>query len=341
VCFNGATRLTRREAGGCPWSDVDEVRGAAPNYVSYAAPRAAGGDVIDLSAAVAFVATHGRVLDRRRLDLRLGGDTRPAEVFAALGAYRNSNGGYGWGLEPDLRSHESQPAAAMHAFEVLADAAPATTPAGVELCDWLAAHTLSDGGLPLALAVSEQAGNAPFWNSAASTISSLQMTAQVAANAHLVARFDRGVQSHPWLAAATTWSLSRIDHLAAPSAHELLWAVRFLDAAAPVQPVAASLVERLGHLFASDDGVVPVAGGAEGESLRPLDFARDPEGPARRLFRDEVVVAELDRLAARQQPDGGWAVDFASASPAAALEWRGYVTVEAVSQLLRDGRGHR
>ena len=33
---------------------------------------------------------------------------------------------------------------------------------------------------------------------------------------------------------------------------------------------------------------------------------------------------------------GGWAVDFASYSPAAALEWRGYMTVRAISILQRN-----
>jgi hypothetical protein len=69
---------------------------------------------IDLPAAVAFLATHGRVLDRRRLELLVhGGD--PTAVLAALDGYRNLDGGYGWGPEPDLRSPESQPAGAIHA----------------------------------------------------------------------------------------------------------------------------------------------------------------------------------------------------------------------------------
>jgi hypothetical protein len=69
---------------------------------------------IDLPAAVAFLATHGRVLDRRRLELLIhGGD--PTAVLAAPDGHRNLDGGYGWGLEPDLRSPESQPAGAMHA----------------------------------------------------------------------------------------------------------------------------------------------------------------------------------------------------------------------------------
>lgn len=61
----------------------------------------------------------------------------------------------------------------------------------------------------------------------------------------------------------------------------------------------------------------------------------DPAGvsPARKLFADDIVAAELARLAAEQQPDGGWTVGFESSSPAAALEWRGYFTVAAVALL--------
>jgi hypothetical protein len=51
-----------------------------------------------------------------------------------------------------------------------------------------------------------------------------------------------------------------------------------------------------------------------------------------------VINADLDRLAASQQEDGGWRVDFASFSPAAELEWQGYETVRAVSVLRANGR---
>jgi hypothetical protein len=70
--------------------------------------------------------------------------------------------------------------------------------------------------------------------------------------------------------------------------------------------------------------------------MRPLDFAPTPDRPARTLFTPEVVDAELRRLADQQQDDGGWRVDFASYSPAAALDWRGYMTVRAVSILKRN-----
>src|ERR1043166_161353 len=91
---------------------------------------------IDLNAAADFMATHARVLDRRRFELRTG-NTAPAGARAALDGYRNPDGGYGWGLEPDLRSPSSQPGAAAHAFEVFEDVAPVTAPQAVALCDWL------------------------------------------------------------------------------------------------------------------------------------------------------------------------------------------------------------
>jgi hypothetical protein len=110
------------------------------------------------------------------------------------------------------------------------------------------------------------------------------------------------------------------------------FAVGFLDAVHDTHAEAAPLLERLGE-FLPADGLVPVAGGSEGETLRPLDFAPLPDRPARRLFSAEVIEADLRRLADAQQEDGGWRVDYASYSPAAELEWRGYVTVRAVSVL--------
>src|SRR5918994_6542343 len=105
---------------------------------------------IDLRAASAFMTTQARLLDRQRFRLLLG-EYGPDGVLAALDAYRNPDGGYGWGLEPDLRASESQPGGALHAFETFEDAAPATSPRAVELCDWLASVSLVDGGLPFVL----------------------------------------------------------------------------------------------------------------------------------------------------------------------------------------------
>lgn len=295
---------------------------------------------IDIGRATSFLATHGRVLDRRRFAL-LAGDTTAegrTAVLAALGGYRNDDGGYGWGLEPDLRASESQPAGALHALEAIADAGPATTPATIGLLDWLHAATLPDGGLPFALPIDDPVACAPFWVEASSNESSLQITAAIAAQAHRVARFDDRTRDHPWLATATRYCLDAIAQVdEAPFAYVLSFALQFLDAAADTHPEARDLLHRLGR-FVPSDGAVPVAGGAPGETLRLLDFAPEPDRPVRELVDDRAVAADLDRLENGQQPDGGWTVDFTSYSQAAALEWRGYATVSAVAVLRANGR---
>jgi hypothetical protein len=290
---------------------------------------------IDLSAATSFLATHARVLDRRRFEL-LFGDGDPGAVLAALEGYRNPDGGYGWGLEPDLRSGESQPGGALHAFEVFEDVAPITSPRAVELCDWLASVTLPDGGLPFALPVTDDAGVAPFWAQADQAASSLQITAYVTAAAQRVAAHDPVVARHDWLARATRYCFAATEAMGdAPHALALSAALGFLDAAHDTHPEAAALVERLGTLIPAS-GLLHVAGGTDEEMMRPLDFAPNPDRPVRKLFSPDAISAELQRLADQQQDDGGWPVDFRSYSPAATLEWRGYMTVRAVSILQRN-----
>lgn len=291
---------------------------------------------VDLTAAAAFLAGSARVLDRRRSDLLTGtGDA--GSVLAAVDGFRNPDGGYGWGLEPDLRSRTSQPGGALHAFEAFADVLPATTPRARELCDWLAAVTLPDGGLPFALPVPDPAACAPFWAQADATRSSLQITSVVAAAALRVAAGDRAVAEHPWLARAAGYCLAAAEGLAPDAnAMELAFAVQFIDAAAPRFPEAVRVLDVLRPRIPAD-GVLHVAGGTDEEFMRPLDFAPFPDGPARTLFAPSVVAAELRRLAEAQQADGGWAVDFLSYSPAATLEWRGHRTVAALVLLRANG----
>ncbi|TYK42967.1 hypothetical protein [Actinomadura decatromicini] len=284
---------------------------------------------MNLTKAIDFMSTHARMLDRRRFELLTGEGDRDA-LRAALNAYRNPDGGYGNGLEPDLRSRTSQPGSALHAFEVFEELAPVTVPEAVALCDWLESVSLPDGGVPFALPIPDPAGCAPFWANADTETSSLQITSIVAATAHRVAVHDTAVAAHPWLDRATRYCLDTVRTKKKLHALELAFALLLADAVEDVETV-----ELLGaHM--PEDGRVHVEGGLEDEMMRPLDFAPYPGRPARSLFKDGVIAAELERLDRQQGEDGGWRVDFASYSPAAELEWSGYATVRAVSLLTRN-----
>jgi hypothetical protein len=290
---------------------------------------------IDMDAARDFMATHARTLDRRRFEL-LDGGTDTSGALAALDGYRNRDGGYGWGLEGDLRSPESQPAAALHAFEVFAETGRA--PQAATLCHWLDEVSLPDGGLPMALPMAVTAGSGPWWAGADATESSLQITSVVAARAWTAAGGDPAIANHPWLARATDYTLAQIERLdGSPGGYVLAFCIQFLDAIAAERPEARSLLERV-FAFVPADGHVPVHGGEEDETLRPLDLAPDPDGAARGHLDPAVVRADLDRLASGQQEDGGWTFDFVSRSPAGRLDWRGYATVAAIDVLQRNGR---
>lgn len=289
-----------------------------------------------IEQARTFLTAHGRQLDRRRFDAITGAGEGHA-ALAALEGYRNADGGYGWGIEPDLRASESQPAGALHALEAMVDAEPATTPRAVELLDWLASVTLPDGGLPFALPIADSTGCAPFWAQADPGASSLQITAAVTAQAHRLAAFDPDTAAHPWLARATEYCFAEIRALdGRPFAYVLSFALQLLDAAVDTHPEAPALLDHLAT-FVPADGAVPVEGGAEGETLHLLDFAPRPGRPVRRLVGDAAVADDLDRVEHGQLPDGGWAVDFDSYSPAAALEWRGHTTVGNTAILLHNG----
>jgi len=289
-----------------------------------------------LKSARSFMAGHARLLDRRRFELLFDGGG-PEHALAALRPYRNADGGYGHGLEPDLRASESQPAAALHAYEVFAEVAPVTAAEAIELCDWLEANSPSDSGLPFALPIADPSACAPFWANADSDGFSLQITSIVAANAQRVADHDPAVAAHPWLTRATDRCLTAIDDLdASPAAYELAFALRLLDAVYDRHADAPALLERLAE-YVPEDGHVRVSGGLSDEALRPLDLAPEPGRPARAILDDAAVARDLERLANEQAEDGGWSVDFQSYSPAAALEWRGYASVRALTVLRANG----
>jgi hypothetical protein len=286
----------------------------------------------DLDRVHDFMTSNARLLDRRRMELAVGaGD--PEAALSALAAYRNPDGGFGWGLEPDSRAPASQPVAALHAFEVFEEIAPATSPLAAGLLDWLDSIALESGALPFALPGGASAGSAPMWGTADTGSPSLHMTCVVLGIAQRVRRHDPQVAAHPWLHRATEWALGEIAGMRRPGqAIEFRYVLQLLDATDARQEL-----ERLGaHI--PPDGSMAVTGGRPEEAMRPLDFSPEPGRPIRELFEAWTIEADLDRLEAEQHDDGGWDVDWAHWSPAGGLEWRGWATVRAVRILRANGR---
>jgi hypothetical protein len=77
---------------------------------------------------------------------------------------------------------------------------------------------------------------------------------------------------------------------------------------------------------------------AVGDVHGPLDFAPRPGSLARSIFPADLIGRHLDALESKQKPDGGWDFTFESWTPITRPEWRGWVTVEALTTLRDNGR---
>jgi hypothetical protein len=283
----------------------------------------------DLNLAAQFLAGHARVLEQRRFDRLFGnGEARP--VMDAVAAYRNPDGGFGHGLEPDCRCPASQPAAAELAFRILdeADAWDSALVGGA--CDWLQQNAATGAGATFVEASVGGWPHAPWWVPEDGRPASLIATGLITGTLH-----SRGV-THPWLDRATEVMWTRIDELSSPSAYEMRGVLKFLDCV-PDRERARRAFERVGPMLL-ECKLVTLDPAEAGEVHTPLDFAPGPQSLARQLFDADTIAAHLDHLSAGQGTDGGWTFNWLEWSPAAALDWRGFMTIEALSVLRSNDR---
>lgn len=287
----------------------------------------------DLDRAADFMARSARVLDRLRFAHALTG-AGADQVAAAVRAYQNPDGGFGQGLEPDLRTATSQPGAVRAALEVLheVDRLGDTAP----VCDFLV--TISkDGGLPFATPAVMDAPHAPWFTVDADMPPSPVFTAPIAGilAAH-------GVR-HRWLDAAVAYTWRAIEAFDPPRFSGAAWDIARIGTSYEARALllfcqhvggarAAAAGERLGRIVL-ERGLVELAPDVTGEVHGVLDHAPRPSSPMRSLFPDDVVAAHLAALVREQGADGGWPVRWAQWNPASTLEWGGAVTVEAVLRL--------
>jgi hypothetical protein len=277
----------------------------------------------DLHAAAQFIASHARLIDRRRFAF-LAGDGSPEAVVRALAAYRNDDDGFGQ-LEPDVRAPSSQPLCALSALEILHEVQATDLSLATAALDWLQTVSNDDGGVPFVLPTAEGWPHAPWMQPQDPPGSSLLATAGIAAAAHRLGL------DHPWLAPATDYCWARTRDALTGDAYAFRFVIDFLDAVPERERAAGELGAMAGRVPA--DGLLRVDGGTEGEALRPLDIAPRPDHMARGLFDDAVIERELERLAAEQQEDGGWTFTWLAWNPAVTWEWRGAVTVAALRTL--------
>ncbi|MFD4907578.1 acyl-CoA synthetase family protein [Kitasatospora purpeofusca] len=308
-----------------------------------------------LDAAARYLWTSGRVLEQRRFAHLFGveggptggvtglpagvptGD--PAGVLAALDAHRTADGGYAYGLEPDVRGPAAQPIAVPAALLVLEEAGALDHARARAVCDWLAGVAAPDGGVPVVLPSLRPYPHPPFVpvpEEREPPVGALLSTGQIVAPL-----LRRGIV-HPWLTAATAFCRTAVENLRETHPYEAGAAIRFLDAA-PDTAWARREAARLGALVheqrivlldpARPEEARISPGYAPGEHHLPHDYARRPDSLARHWFTTAELARGLDHLAAEQQSDGGWPIHWVRWSASTESEARPGVTLQALLTL--------
>jgi hypothetical protein len=270
---------------------------------------------IDRSAAENFIWYTARLVDRHRYALLF--EDGPAQaVVETLRGYRNPDGGIGHALEPDLRCPSSQPASRLCALEMLGSRRSSLDRVDAE----------PDGGIPMVLPGFESYPHSPWMAPEPGSFLTLALAAALHA---------RGVGDGEWLVRATEWCWSSIEANEQPGGYWLEFACRFLDAVPDGQRARAAMDSLAARI---DTSAFAPADGVEGEQLRPLDISPRPGSRSRRLFSEEQIEADLDAVEAEQKQDGGWMFDWLTWSPAQTNDWRGTVTIRALTWLRANGR---
>lgn len=274
-----------------------------------------------------FIRREARLLEQRLFATLFEG--APASgVLAALRGFRNDDGGFGHGLEPDKLCPDSLPIDVEIALGVLDAVADGHDEMARGACDYLATVSV-DGAVALASPVIERYPHAVHW-SEWTYQPGLNPTAGLAGLLHKL-----GVD-HPWRKDATAWCWDALTQGLPGEAHALAGVLMFLehvDDRQRAQDMAATVRDHLPAVtMLRLDAQDPEYG------VSPLHYAPDPSSPWRDLFADATIDAHLDVLLADQQHDGGWPLRWEPPSTAATMAYRGMETLRALRALTAYGR---
>ena len=268
-------------------------------------------------AADHFIMRSARLIDRHRFAYHF--QTGPAEpVRAALAAHRNLDGGYGNGLDPDLRGHASQPVATEIALRYLDELGPVPTDLGNGVCRYLASVTNDDGGLPVVLPNARHTEAAPWYQKTDDFGSRLDVTTMITGLLH------KNNISHPWRDTATAYCGKHIDALNWTDPHEAIGICCFLQHVSDRERAIGAM----NHIAHKIRAVIDVHPRASGHVHTPLDLACHPDHIARPLFTDNEIERNLEAFEQQQRADGGWDACWDHWDTAATLEREGMRTIQ-------------
>lgn len=274
--------------------------------------------------ARAYLFEAGRPLDRERFRNHFESGSAEA-VVDALAAYQNDDGGFGHGIEPDVRTADSSAIGTAMAFRVLREVgAPDHEIARRGLAYLQGTFDRERSVWEIVPPSVGNAPHAPWWiyADAAETFESFAVnpTAEI-----LGAFYDYRQQD--LLPALTPLVIARAEAMD-ELAHNAFLALSHLAQAASLPPAALHALQTRLVRAAPQTIALDPSTWADYQ-LEPLEALGTPDSFLAGAIPAEAVQANVEHTVRRQLPDGSWPVTW---------EWA-FVDADAWAQAERDWKG--
>jgi len=277
-----------------------------------------------------FILINARMIERRLFQFHFENDS-PEGVFHAVYAYRNPDGGFGHGMEPDTASPESQPLFSIMALETLDEVG------------YLTKKIILNDFMPYFESITTVKGGIPWMFRPKSTypceehFKTIKEWGALSTTAPLLGILEKYKIDIPWMTKAEQFVWSEFERIKDKHVFCYLCVPRWLTFLKHTksQDKAKKTIKNLKNWILAD-GVICKDKSDDGWGLygkpHSLNYNPSSESILYSLFSKETIESDLKELINRQKNDGRWDTWY-GISQGTKLEWAGIQTLWALKTL--------
>ncbi len=275
------------------------------------------------------------MIERRLFHFHFENDG-PEGVFHAVYAYRNPDGGFGHGMEPDTASPESQPLFSIMALETLDEV------------DYLNKEIILNDFMPYFKSITTKKGGIPWMLRPKSNypceehFKTVKEWAALSTTAPLLGILEKYKIDIPWKQKAEQFVWGEFDRIKEKHVFCYLCVPRWLTFLkyTKSQDKAQETIKNLKNWILTS-GVICEDKSDTGWGLygkpHSLNYATSPQSILYSIFTQETIESDLKELINRQQEDGRWGTWY-GISEGTKLEWAGIQTLWTLKTLKNYNR---
>ena len=275
------------------------------------------------------------MIERRLFDYHFNNDNNKG-VFHAVYAYRNSDGGFGYGMEPDTASPESQPLFSIMALETLDEV------------NYLTKDIILNDFMPYFKSITTDKGGVPWMLKPTSDypceehFKTVKEWAALSTTAPLLGILEKYNVDIPWMKKAEEFVWSEFDRIKDNHIFCYLCVPRWLTFLKNTsnKEKANKTINNLKKWIVNNNVIckdkIDVGWGLYGKP-HSLNYTPSKESILSSIFSKEEINSDLNNLVLKQKENGCWDTWY-GISEGTKLEWAGIQTLWVLKTLKNYNR---